>query len=799
MQRAQEEEEEDDSRTATVGRKRPRDQGAAPSPRSSPAASQQRLGSESPPSEPRDTPSPNSHLLRPDRSPDPHPDAFPHMADGKQAHAKAAELSGAQASLEEASQPAADKPRRQSLSANDDFIAFGDIGEEGEGEASTDGSGDRNGDANAAAAALGNSKRKKKRNRNKDKDKDKPKTISLSATQKTKILGYEKDLAEEFLQTELDTLWSEAQNKPKDCHVALVRMQIPQRAGKKGTHNLVPKDQLRKSFYNWAGTHVHTDLVGLFEDQAGEGSPEINMLLLFKSPEGASEVHQKIASSPPVFTITEDGSTKNIDIAVSVSGEDAARELMYKGDSSGRIAVRAFASGKADVVQSLILNGSLKIGDYPGLQNERKRKKINDIKEPKNATAQGSAESSAASEGQQQGASGAQTPASALSGTAASTSGAQNGEQASADEVIDLTGGEEGELLGQAGQMLRTQMADLSSEERELQTRYFGALKDSDSVHCLTCGLLEHMSEVCPSRICKHCRAVDVHTSGACPTMSKCTKCRERGHQKKNCPSKLARSSADGFVCDLCKEKGHIEEECALLWRTFIPEKVPNIHKVAMLTVTCYQCASDRHWGDDCPMRPRRAYFNTDTFSAKQANKYLIDPQAAAQERNAGGISIKGRAENNVINLDSDDEDDADMANFYGRKAPAHGPVRGSIRINASGGRGGNGGGNGAARGRPSGNNAPPMGRYETRRPRSRSRSPMPHGGGGGYGYRQRDDGGGPKSKQSGRGWQPPLPNEPLPPMPGGRRGGGGGGRGRGGGRGGNGGGRGGRGRGRGR
>ena len=136
------------------------------------------------------------------------------------------------------------------------------------------------------------------------------------------------------------------------------------------------------------------------------------------------------------------------------------------------------------------------------------------------------------------------------------------------------------------------------------------------------------MSESCPFRECENCHAVLEHSSKACPSLQKCTKCRKRGHRQEQCSSKLQRSSADGFSCDLCHQRGHVEELCSRLWRTYDPDKIKDPIKMDTLLANCYQCGSAGHWGDDCKVIPtRRSVVNTnDVFSAKHANRYITDP-----------------------------------------------------------------------------------------------------------------------------------------------------------------------------
>ncbi|EON68519.1 hypothetical protein W97_07777 [Coniosporium apollinis CBS 100218] len=317
----------------------------------------------------------------------------------------------------------------------------------------------------------------------------------------------------------------------------------------------------------------------------------------------------------------------------------------------------------------------------------------------------------------------------------------------------------------------------VSAVERELQGRYWKIFNDHDTVRCMTCAAVGHTSDACPSRSCKHCLEVGDHFSSACPSVRKCRKCRERGHSETDCPSKLRCISADGLVCDLCHETGHFEENCCWLWRTFNVNAIPYSKKVGRLLVGCYNCGSDLHWGNDCPLHGRKKRFDVTTFSANEANKFILPvAQHAANvkaKRNMG-ISIKGRAEKDAITISDDDE----QSTFLGKRVQPP-PKRGKIRVNA-----------------PAPKGARKADRYQItpndydRRPvydhppptsfhtRPRSRSPPrqryddyqngydsyqgryeDHQGGG---YRARS----PLASSYGRGqsYQPPLPNEPVPP-----------------------------------
>ncbi|KKY20266.1 putative zinc finger cchc-type protein [Diplodia seriata] len=213
-------------------------------------------------------------------------------------------------------------------------------------------------------------------------------------------------------------------------------------------------------------------------------------------------------------------------------------------------------------------------------------------------------------------------------------------------------------------------------------------------------------------------------------------------------PQDTAQSSTTATATSNGQMRTHFaqlsEPEQALQVRYFGKHEdglVPNLNKVARMTVSCYQCGSRQHWGDDCPMRPRKVTLKSNIFSAKEANKYLIDPEAAADElRQNGpggqGMSIRGRAHGQGQHTYfSSTDDEGDIDNFYRNKRNDNnnnnnGPnsrPRGNIRINAGAGFRG--------------------GRFSQKNDKDYN------GGGGGYGNHS-------------QGWQPPLPNEPPPPLP---------------------------------
>lgn len=223
-------------------------------------------------------------------------------------------------------------------------------------------------------------------------------------------------------------------------------------------------------------------------------------------------------------------------------------------------------------------------------------------------------------------------------------------------------------------QHIRSTLADLTPEERNLQFRYWGHSRDIDLARCPTCSREGHMSESCPSRTCRNCNAVDLHFASACPHAQKCDRCGEKGHSIHACPSKL-KLVGEELECDLCSGKGHHAYECTQLWSTYFPDRLQTVNKVSSLVVGCYSCGSQLHWGADCDLGSRDVKLFSDAFSAKEANRYLLNPKQASTKT---GMKIKGRASREVIVIDSDDDEEYEPSAFVHKKMdrpPAHGSI----------------------------------------------------------------------------------------------------------------------------
>ncbi|KAL4778147.1 hypothetical protein BJX76DRAFT_343990 [Aspergillus varians] len=333
-------------------------------------------------------------------------------------------------------------------------------------------------------------------------------------------------------------------------------------------------------------------------------------------------------------------------------------------------------------------------------------------------------------------------------------------------------------------------LADLNREDMELQAKIMFYNRDINDINlqqpimCLECLREGHLSDVCPAKECVHCGAWNRHQSSLCPKWRRCQKCRERGHDQKQCSSAL-RSSAAEIPCDFCGSPDHLEFDCDILWK--IPQQ--EITAPVLVSISCAHCTSNHHLIGECPSLTRP--FLSSSFTVRGIEPDLITNlnSVVGGRRRPGpppppsggqhGMKIRGRADQHVRFSSPDSDDMIPMSSSRGGNGKRGGPGgnrnanRGNINIRI---------GNNA--GKSNGPPPPPARDYRDREEpyyrgydRQRSMSPgrdrRPGRGRGGWQPLSRSP-----SRGQGRPSGPPGP----PPRPG--RGGGG----RGGGRGGNGG-----------
>ncbi|KAL2861450.1 hypothetical protein BJX68DRAFT_5219 [Aspergillus pseudodeflectus] len=326
-------------------------------------------------------------------------------------------------------------------------------------------------------------------------------------------------------------------------------------------------------------------------------------------------------------------------------------------------------------------------------------------------------------------------------------------------------------------------LADLDREDLETQARTMFYDRDINDVNlqlpitCIECLREGHLAEVCPTKECVHCGAWNKHQSTLCPRWRRCQRCRERGHDHKQCPSAL-KSSANETPCDLCGSQEHTELDCGYLWQLPRPDTTA---QPVLVSISCANCLSSHHLIGDCPT-PTRPFTSSTTFTLRGIDPEIITNinSVVGPQRGGGpsipsgrqqGLKIRGRADQ----ARSPSPESDDMMSRVGKKGPIGGnrnANRGNINIRIGGSAGKN---------RNPGPPPPPPARDYRDREDAYSRN---------YNPRQRSMSPG-RDRRPGRGrggWQPGPPRSPPrgqgrppPPRPG-RGGGRGNGRGRGGG-----------------
>lgn len=165
-----------------------------------------------------------------------------------------------------------------------------------------------------------------------------------------------------------------------------------------------------------------------------------------------------------------------------------------------------------------------------------------------------------------------------------------------------------------------------------------------------TCGVcfdFEHGTTACPHRLCSHCSAVDAHVSSACPTIARCSECREIDHgPASRCSSRPSQVSKQDFWCKLCQsaDPTHTETVCPSLWRRKSHRSSANPAKSASkMLIACYACGNKNHYGADCPSVPKSIALlkggPCNTFSAEYAASFKIQSRDSAPTADVCSVS----------------------------------------------------------------------------------------------------------------------------------------------------------------
>ncbi|PTU24328.1 hypothetical protein P175DRAFT_0470242 [Aspergillus ochraceoroseus IBT 24754] len=336
-------------------------------------------------------------------------------------------------------------------------------------------------------------------------------------------------------------------------------------------------------------------------------------------------------------------------------------------------------------------------------------------------------------------------------------------------------------------------LADLDREDMERQAKAIFYDRDINDINlqspitCMECLREGHLADVCPMKECVHCGAWNKHQSSLCPKWRRCQRCRERGHDQKQCSSAL-KSSASEIPCDLCGSSDHLELDCDFMWK--LPRQDTTAAPV-LVSISCAHCTSNRHLIGDCPSLPRPLASSSWTLRGIDPN-IITNVNSVVNSRRGGGpgaasravpgnqkqrgMKIRGRADH--ARFPSTTTSDTDSDDMMALSRPDRRPQVGGNR-NAN--RGNIRFGNNIGKNKNLGPPPPPPGPRDYRD----REDPMPRNNHG----RQRSMSPGRPRGGRGRGkhtWQPPLPRSPPPrgnsrpsgPPPRSSRGGRGGGRG---------------------
>ena len=193
-------------------------------------------------------------------------------------------------------------------------------------------------------------------------------------------------------------------------------------------------------------------------------------------------------------------------------------------------------------------------------------------------------------------------------------------------------------------------LADLDSEDLQLQLRYFHVTKDPTSlnlkstvVQCLACGGNGHLAQSCEMVRCENCGLHKKASTESCPANDES------------------------------------------LWRTSrVLKDIPlNISNIRM---GCYECGLDGHLGNDCPTRRPGKGYGTSSWSIWGRNQSTQPSSMTANvsSRPKAELKIRGGAgRQQPIYIDDDSDNVDDPAHFLNARVPPQQSRRGQISIAA--------------------------------------------------------------------------------------------------------------------
>ncbi|QKX61325.1 uncharacterized protein TRUGW13939_08473 [Talaromyces rugulosus] len=226
-------------------------------------------------------------------------------------------------------------------------------------------------------------------------------------------------------------------------------------------------------------------------------------------------------------------------------------------------------------------------------------------------------------------------------------------------------------------------LADLKPKDLQIQARYFFIdrnINDIDlsmPISCTECLEKGHLAFICPTKECLNCGAWDLHEDRLCPTVRRCQKCREVGHDVEDCQS-LLKSSAAETPCEYCGSDTHLELDCDKLWK--FPRQQP-LDGPIKVSISCSYCTNKNHLLGDCPSK--KVPTTSSTFSIKAYEpstitnlNSILGPRKADQT----GMRIRGRGDQ-----PQPAQDDDNMLALHNPQAQRPQGGRGKIQIKGLG------------------------------------------------------------------------------------------------------------------